>query len=201
MDLAQGKGRLTTLPIDENGFTLHKGAFRDALRYGWQPSNLSSTCTCGKSFTVEHALSCPLGGFPSIRHIEIRDLTANLMAEVCHNVSIEPTLQPITGETFSALSANTEDGARSDIAADGFRVFWGRRFERTFLDVRVFNPYAPSNHSPVATENMKTLKKDNTSFESVSASEEHDQIKDMQYTSLPPSIELTVSESMIPLSL
>ena len=32
MDLAQEKGAcnwLTTLPIDENGFTLHKGAFRD----------------------------------------------------------------------------------------------------------------------------------------------------------------------------
>eukprot|EP00731_Ephydatia_muelleri_P023460 Em0015g1043a len=105
MDLAQEKGAsnwLTTLPIDENGFTLHKGAFRDAiaLRYGWLPSNIPSTCTCGKSFTVEHALSCPLGGFPSIRHNEIRDLTANLMTE---------------GETFPAMTANTEDGARSDI--------------------------------------------------------------------------------------
>ena len=115
MDLAQEKGAsnwLTTLPIDENGFTLHKGAFRDAiaLRYGWLQSNIPSICTCGKSFTVEHALSCPLGGFPSIRHNEIRDLTANLMTVVCH-VSIEPHLQPITGETFPAMTANTEDGA------------------------------------------------------------------------------------------
>ena len=45
------------------------------LRYGWLPSNIPSTCTCGKFFTVEHTLSCPLGGFPSIRHNEIRDLT------------------------------------------------------------------------------------------------------------------------------
>ena len=116
MDLAQEKGAsnwLTTLPIDENGFTVHKGAFHDAiaLRYGWLPSNIPSTCTCGKSFTVEHAHSCPLDGFPSIRHNEIRDLTANLMTEVCHNVSIEPHLQPITGETFPAMTANTEDGA------------------------------------------------------------------------------------------
>ena len=126
MDLAQEKGVsnwLTTLPIDENGFTLHKGAFRDAiaLRYGWLPSNIPSTCTCGKSFTVEHALSCSLGGFPSIRQNEIRDLTANLMTEVCHNVSIEPHLQPITGETFPAMTANTEDGARSDIRS-GCRI-------------------------------------------------------------------------------
>ena len=59
--------------------------------------------------------------------------------------SIEPTLQPITGETFSAMSANKEDGARSDIAADSF---WGGRFERTFFDVRVFNCHAPSNQTP-----------------------------------------------------
>ena len=124
-----------------------------------------STCTCGKSFTVEHALSCSLGGFPSIRHNEIRDLTANLMTEVCHNVSIEPHLQPITGETFPAMTANTEDGARSDIAADGF---WGGRFERTFFDVRVFNPYAPSNQTPTPSscyQNMKTLKRENTKLE------------------------------------
>ena len=32
--------------------------------------------------------------------------------------------------------------ARLDVAASGI---WGGRFERTFFDVRVFNPYAPSN--------------------------------------------------------
>ena len=42
MDLAQEKGAsswLTTLPLKEFNFALHKGAFRDAvaLRYGWQP--------------------------------------------------------------------------------------------------------------------------------------------------------------------
>ena len=31
---------------------------------------------------------------------------------------------------------------RLDIAANGF---WGGRFERTFFDVRVFNPHAPSH--------------------------------------------------------
>ena len=29
-----------------------------------------------------------------------------------------------------------------DVSVNGF---WGGRFEKTFLDVRVFNPYAPSN--------------------------------------------------------
>ena len=36
--------------------------------------------------TVEHAFSCSFGGFPTIRHNELRDITAALLSEVCHNV-------------------------------------------------------------------------------------------------------------------
>ena len=140
MDLAQEKG----------AFTLHKGAFRDAvaLRYRWQPSYSPSTCACGSNFSVEHALSCLKGGFLSIRHNEIRDYTAKLMTEVCHDVCVEPTLQPVTGEVFSNVTAISVDGARLDIAANGF---WGGRFERAFFDVRVFNPFASSNRQPLPT--------------------------------------------------
>ena len=150
MDLAQEKGAsswLTSLPIKEFGFSLHKGAFRDALalRYNWEPSHLPAKCDCGKTFTVEHALSCPKGGLPTVRHNEIRDLTTNLLSEVCKDVRIEPELQPVTGETFTDKTANTQDGARLDIAANGL---WGGRFERTYVDVRIFNPHAPSNHHP-----------------------------------------------------
>ena len=147
MKLAQEKGAsswLTTLPLEEYGFSLHKSAFRDAvaLRYNWSLERVPTSCSCGSSFSIEHALSCTKGGYPSIRHNEIRDLTANLVSKVCSNVSVEPMLQPITGETFRGASANVQDGARLDIAADGF---WGGRFERAFIDVRVFNPYAASN--------------------------------------------------------
>ena len=86
----------------------------------------------------------PRGAFPIIRHNEIRDLTASVLTEVCHDVRVEPDLQPITDETMTAATANTSDGARLDIAMNGF---WGGRFERTFVDVRVFNPYAPSNRN------------------------------------------------------
>ena len=102
----------------------------------------SSHQTCILVFTVEHSLSCKRGGFPIIRHNEIRDITANLLSEVCHSVKIEPDLQPLTGEVLSTASANTNDGARLDIAASGI---WGGRYERTFLDIRVFNLHAPSN--------------------------------------------------------
>ena len=163
MDLAQEKGAsswLTALPLEEHGFTLHKSAFRDAmaLRYGWIPTNIPSHCVCGQPFSVQHALSCPRGGFPSIRHNELRDLTASLLKETCHGVATEPSLQPITSETFNAATVNTQDGARLDIVANGF---WGGAFQRAFFDVRVFNPFAPSNrHSSLASsyrhhENLK----------------------------------------------
>ena len=136
---------LTALPLSEHDFALHKGAFRDALclRYGWQPPLLPSSCVCGKRFTIEHALGCPCGGFPSIRHNELRDITAELLTEVCHSVGVEPTLQPLTGEQLSYRSANVEDGARLDVVAEGF---WDHR-QKAYFDVKVFNPLAPTYSS------------------------------------------------------
>ena len=66
----------------------------------------------------------------------------NLSTDVCHDVIIEPNLQPLTGEALTRATSNTADGGRLDIAVSGF---WGCRFERTFLDVRIFNPHAPAN--------------------------------------------------------
>ena len=86
--------------------------------------------------------SCPRGGFPSLRHNKIRDLTARLLTEVCTDIQTEPELQEITTEVVSGRCANTTNGARLDIAASGL---WGGRRERTLVDVRVFNPFAPSN--------------------------------------------------------
>ena len=83
------------------------------------------------------------GRFPTIRHNEIRDLTASLLTEVCSNVAIEPYLQPLSGETFRLASTNTDDGARLDVRARGY---WNAR-QDAFFDVRVFLPNAPSNRS------------------------------------------------------
>ena len=61
-----------------------------------------------------------MGGYPAVRHNEIRDLTASLLSEVCHNVSTEPHLQPLEGKSLRGASASVENGARLDVAADGF---------------------------------------------------------------------------------
>ena len=69
---------------------------------------------------VDHAMVCPFGGFPTIRHNKVRDLTASLLTEVSYNVQTEPSLQPVTTETFSLASANTTNDARLDIKTRGF---------------------------------------------------------------------------------
>ena len=147
MELAREKGAsswLTVLPLNEHKFSLHKAAFLDAISlcYGWAPANLATTCVCGKAFTVDHALSCRRGGFPIIRHNEIRNLTAQLLTEVCSEVCVEPELQPVSPDQLQGATANRQDGARLDVAANGV---WGGSFEKTYFDVRVVNPYAASN--------------------------------------------------------
>ena len=61
------------------------------------------------------------------------DITAELMSKVCHNVGIEPSLQPVTDEHLVHRTANREDGARLDVAAESF--WWSNR-QRAFFDIR-----------------------------------------------------------------
>ena len=77
---------------------------------------------------------------------EVRDFTSNLMTEVCHDICVEPALQPITGEVLSHATAISDDGATLDIASNGF---WGGCSERALFDMRIFNPHAPSNRQPL----------------------------------------------------
>ncbi len=71
-------------------------------------------------------------------------ITAGFLIEVCHNVGTEPPLQPLSGEQLRLRTANREDGARLDIAADNF---WGRDRNRAFFDIRVFSPFAQSHRN------------------------------------------------------
>ncbi len=78
-----------------------------------------------------------------MRHNDLRDAEAALMKEAgARNVWIEPTLIPTRGDH---LRAQTTKGyqARLDVAATGL---WNN-FERTFFDIRVTHPNAPSNRS------------------------------------------------------
>ena len=116
MQLCSEKGSsswLSVLPISDHGFSLHKGAFHDALclRYNWQPTHHPSHCICGQGFTVGHALICPTRDFPSLWHNELRDFNAKLLSKVCPNTTTEPMLQPLSGECLAHATTNWEDGA------------------------------------------------------------------------------------------
>ena len=55
-----------------------------------------------------------------LRHNELRNFTASIMHEVCHDVALEPPLQPLDGEQLPSY-ANVAKEARLDISARGFR--------------------------------------------------------------------------------
>ena len=67
-----------------------------------------------------------------IRHNDVRNLTAELLSEVCHDVAIEPGLTPLSGEQFESETTSKEDDSRCDVAARGF---WTRG-SKAFFDVR-----------------------------------------------------------------
>ena len=153
LELLSAKGTsawLTTLPLKTHGFWLSKRDFRDALalRYNWTLEAVPMACVCGEPFSPDHAMICPFGGYPTIRHNSLRDLVGNLLSEVCHNVAIEPRLAPLSGEVFTRKSTNTAQEARVDVRASGF---WTRQ-EDAFFDVRIFHPNASSYQSMSQTE-------------------------------------------------
>ena len=97
-------------------------------------TSLLTLCVCGDSFNLQRALSCPKGGLVITRHKEMRNLTAEILGEVCKNVAIEPLLTPLTGEELSK-SSNTSNQARTDLSARGLWIYG----PFAFCDVRVFN--------------------------------------------------------------
>ena len=96
-------------------------------------------CPCGANMSVEHALSCPKGGLPTIWHkmkCEIQSL-----AGWRKYVTMWYTLQPITEESLDGATAIMNKEAWLDIVADGF---W-EDISREPIWHLCFNPLAPSN--------------------------------------------------------
>ena len=72
---------LSCMPSTVSGTELGRDEFRDAIRlhYGRTPANLPEKCDgCGTKFTLEHALSCKVGGLVIQRHDEINQELGNL---------------------------------------------------------------------------------------------------------------------------
>jgi len=122
----------------------YKGDFLDALyiRYGCDIVTLPEKCACGEAFSTQHSLDCPIGGYRSLQHNEVRDLVAECLKEARYKaVETEPMLQPLSGESFKLKSANKEEDARSDVKCVGF---W-RGMRQAYFDIKVVSPFARSN--------------------------------------------------------
>ena len=79
-------------------------------------------------------------GFINSRHDEVRNLLADELRTVLHDVEIEPSLTPLSGETFNCRTATTQEDARTDLRARGF---WLNQSDAHF-DIRIFYPNASS---------------------------------------------------------
>ena len=62
-------------------------------------------------------MSCKKGGLVSIRHNNIRDLTANILREVCNEIEVEAKSIPLAGEQLQYRLAITGDEARLEVRA------------------------------------------------------------------------------------
>ena len=153
LQLAQEKGSgawLTALPLASMGYVLNKQEFRDSikLRYGWKIADIPSHCICGEKNDIDHTLICKHGGHVIFRHNRIRDVNANFLRQVCHNVVVEPELLPLESTSVRSDQGNQADKARLDISATGL---WGP-FQKTLFDVRIFHPYAKSYENKKISE-------------------------------------------------
>ena len=130
-------------PLERHGFALHKGEFCDAiaLRNGWPVLRVPEKCVCNAPFSADHAMICRRGGYPTLRHNEVRNLVASALDEVCTDASVEPRLQQLRGDEALPSSTKKEDEARLDVKARGF---WNNDGQDAFFDVRVFHPFAPT---------------------------------------------------------
>ena len=147
LELLSEKGAsswLTCLPLQSLNFTLNRQEWYDAIsaRYNLplvgEPVPLN--CACGEENSIDHSISCKIGGFVCFRHNNVRDYIASELSNVCYGTKIEPHLLDIRGVGLPEGTI-TADGARLDISTRGF---WSS-MDSTYFDVRVFNPRVSSN--------------------------------------------------------
>ena len=129
---------LTAHPSRQYGTILNKSDFRDAvcLRFDLPLDGLPTSCVCGAAMTIDHALTCPCGGYPIARHNEVRDVIADVMREVVSDVEVELQLLPYADEHLEGRTTNCFPEVHGDIRARGF---WTRQ-QDAFFDIRVTHP-------------------------------------------------------------
>ena len=108
---------LAVLPITEFGFKLSKYRLWDSIkvRYGWETTDLPTTCPCGNKFDIQHSMSCKKGNVIFIWHNDSRELTTNMMLEVCKDTETEPKKILLSREELHGRMSNNSSKAKVDI--------------------------------------------------------------------------------------
>ena len=100
---------------------------------------MPATCPFDQKYDTTHALNYKKGGFVTIRHNNVRDYEANLLAKIHTDVETE-------GEIVNGIPG---DNARPDIRG---RCVW-RDGQNEFFDVWITNTNSASKHN-VKTEEV-----------------------------------------------
>ena len=79
----------------------------------------------------------------TLPHNKLRDITGALLEEVCHDLAIEPILQPVRDNNLVPSTINKNDGAQLDLGARSFSIMG----QKDFFSVSVFDPNAWRYHS------------------------------------------------------
>ena len=69
------------------------------LKYQLPIPHLPTRYPCAKKFDTQHEMSYKKRGFVTLLNNMLRDITGALL-EDCHDVAIEPILQPVTDTTM-----------------------------------------------------------------------------------------------------
>ena len=120
-------------------FALRKGDFRDALYHchDWQPCLLPSSCVCGQSLTVEHAMHCPVVDFTQLI-VWYHCITTHWGMPCSGNRTL-----PTTSIRRAAKVQNSQWCRWSSFRCGG-RKFWSKNRQMAFFYVKVFNPFSKS---------------------------------------------------------
>ena len=114
---------LSSVPHRLNGIELSQEELRDnlRLRYGLMPQDIPTTCdSCGKKFSIEHALSCPKGGLVLSRHDDAAKEWGALGSRALVPIAItyKPKINNRTVQVERTGAGARQDGEEADDGTD-----------------------------------------------------------------------------------
>ena len=120
----------------------------------WKLKNLPSNCACDAKFTLEHALSCHLGGYIIQRHNNLHYLAAFLTRQVFYDVRVEPAFLEVRVNEIKDLPKSAIKGSERQ------RQWILVSVSKAFFYIKVCNLLAPSYRTKSMVNTISAMEKD-----------------------------------------